>query len=78
MNCAAITDVPSMTVECAEDEMWLSGMTAGAQDLCVGLTQSQKRHHLQDGVGHYGVFSGSRFRKEVAPRIKDFIQSQLA
>jgi len=66
-----------MPVEGAEDEMCLSEMTAGVQDSCTGLAQSQKRHHLQDSFGQYGVLTISRFRKEVAPGIKDFNQSQL-
>ena len=61
VKCAAITDVPLMTVEAAEDEMCLPGMTAAAQDLCSGLSQSQRRHHLQDSVGHFGVFSQKLF-----------------
>ena len=34
---------------------------------------SRKHYHLAEGVGHYGVFNGSRFRKEIAPRIREFI-----
>ena len=39
------------------------------------MPADKKMHYLQPGVGHYGVFNGSRFRAEVAPRIADFILS---
>ena len=41
--------------------------------LLTGLAADKKVHYLQRGVGHYGVFNGSRFRAEVAPRIADFM-----
>jgi poly(3-hydroxybutyrate) depolymerase len=41
----------------------------------VNLPADKKTHYLQPGVGHYGVFNGSRFRAETAPRIADFILS---
>src|SRR3954463_3907756 len=39
------------------------------------LAPSKKAYHLQQGVGHYGVFNGTRFRAEIAPRIAQFIQT---
>ena len=45
-----------------------------ALDLCTGVRISQKRHHLQTGVGHYGVFSGSRWAREVYPRVRAMIE----
>ena len=78
ISCEAITDIPLMTVEGAEDDMCQVGMTAAAHDICTGLNDAQRRHHVQPGVGHYGVFSGSRYSHEVAPRIKDFITSHSA
>lgn len=75
VNCGDICDVPLLTVEGAEDDMCQVGMTAAAHDLCTGLDESQRQHYVQPGVGHYGVFSGSRYRAEVAPRIKNFIES---
>jgi len=41
--------------------------------LCTNLADSLREHHLQPGVGHYGVFNGSRFRAEIVPKIRDFI-----
>ncbi len=44
-----------------------------ALDLTPNLPADKKTYYLQKGVGHYGVFNGSRFRSEIAPRIRDFI-----
>jgi poly(3-hydroxybutyrate) depolymerase len=41
--------------------------------LCVNIPESRKHYHLAKGVGHYGVFNGSRFRNEIAPRIREFM-----
>ena len=61
-----------MTVEGEKDDISGVGQTHAAQDLCHNLPEALKCHHLQLGVGHYGVFNGSRFRSQVAPRIVDF------
>jgi poly(3-hydroxybutyrate) depolymerase len=44
--------------------------------LCVNIPAEHKVHYVQPGVGHYGVFNGSRFRAEIAPRIADFALSR--
>ena len=49
------------------------GQTQAAQDLCTGIPESRKRHLLQPGVGHYGIFSGTRFERETYPEIRTFI-----
>lgn len=64
-----------MTVEGEKDDISGVGQTKAAQTLCSSLPDSKRAHHLQKGVGHYGVFNGSRFRSEIAPRISDFIYS---
>lgn len=46
-----------------------------ALDLCRSLPVTMRRHHLQTGVGHYGVFSGRRFAQAVYPRIREMIQA---
>ena len=51
------------------------GQTEAAHRLCVNIPADRKAHYLQLGVGHYGVFNGSRFRAEIAPRIADFVLS---
>jgi poly(3-hydroxybutyrate) depolymerase len=76
LRCDAITDTALMTVEGAEDDMCQVGMTAAAHDLCPALPAARRARLVQPGVGHYGVFSGSRFRQDVAPRIKRFIAAQ--
>jgi poly(3-hydroxybutyrate) depolymerase len=68
----AISTTALMTVEGEKDDISGVGQTAAAHDLCPNIPESRKARHLQTGVGHYGVFNGSRFRKEIAPRIVDF------
>lgn len=70
-----ITQTALMTVEGERDDISGVGQTEAAHDLCSNLPQEKKRHHLQLGVGHYGVFSGSRFRKDVVPMIVDFVNA---
>ena len=70
-----ITKTALMTVEGERDDISGVGQTQAAQDLCSGIPQDKRVHYLQKGVGHYGVFNGSRFRAEIAPRISDFIAS---
>ncbi len=70
-----ITKTALMTVEGEKDDITGAGQTAAAHDLCTGLDETMKVHYEQPGVGHYGVFNGSRFRSEIAPRISDFIRS---
>jgi len=68
-----ITQTALMTIEGERDDISGIGQTEAAQDLCSNLPQEKKLHHLQPGVGHYGVFNGSRFRKEIVPRIVAFV-----
>jgi poly(3-hydroxybutyrate) depolymerase len=72
---AKIRRVALMTVEGEKDDISGVGQTEAAHALCTGLPESRRLHYLQPGVGHYGVFNGSRFRAEIAPRISDFIDS---
>ena len=64
-----------LTVEGEHDDISGVGQTEAAHKLCFNIPAEKKMHYLQLGVGHYGVFNGSRFRSEVAPRISDFILS---
>ena len=70
---AAIAHVAMLTVEGEHDDISGVGQTRAAHDLVVNLPADKRAHYLQLGVGHYGVFNGSRFRAEIAPRIADFI-----
>ena len=70
-----IRRVALLTVEGEHDDISGVGQTEAAHRLCVNLPPEWQAHWLQPGVGHYGVFNGSRFRAEIAPRIADFILS---
>jgi poly(3-hydroxybutyrate) depolymerase len=70
-----ITRTALMTIEGERDDISGVGQTEAAHDLCTGLTAEKKLHHLQLGVGHYGVFSGSRFRNDVVPMIVKFVSA---
>ena len=72
---AAIERVALMTVEGENDDISSVGQTEAAHALCVNIPDENKVHYLQPSVGHYGVFNGSRFRAEIAPRIADFVLS---
>jgi len=72
---AKIRRVALMTIEGENDDISGVGQTEATHKLCTGIPANMKAHYLQPGVGHYGVFNGSRFRSEVAPRISDFILS---
>ncbi len=62
-----------MTVEGEFDDISGVGQTEAAQHLCVNIPKDKRVHHVQQKVGHYGVFNGSRFRAEIQPRIADFM-----
>jgi poly(3-hydroxybutyrate) depolymerase len=61
-----------LTVEGENDDISGVGQTEAAQRLCSNIPANMRQHYLQPDVGHYGVFNGSRFRKEIAPRIVQF------
>jgi poly(3-hydroxybutyrate) depolymerase len=67
--------VALMTVEGEHDDISGVGQTEAAHGLMSSVPADLKTHWLQPGVGHYGVFNGSRFRAEIAPRIADFVLS---
>ncbi len=69
----AIRSVALFTVEGENDDISGVGQTKAAHDLCTGIPKDRSAHYMQPKVGHYGVFNGSRFRSEIAPRIGDFI-----
>jgi poly(3-hydroxybutyrate) depolymerase len=72
---SAIRNVALLTVEGENDDISGLGQTQAAHDLCVNIPESMRAHYVQPKVGHYGVFNGSRFRADIAPRIIDFIRS---
>ena len=64
-----------MTVEGERDDISGVGQTHAAQTLCKNLSHNKRQHYVQSGVGHYGVFNGSRFRAEIAPKITHFTRT---
>src|SRR6266850_1129372 len=70
----AITRTALLTVEAENDDITSVGQTAAAHALCSKLPAKRKSRHVQPGAGHYGVFSGRRWREEIAPRIAGFIR----
>ncbi len=75
---AQIKHTALLTIEGEHDDISGIGQTEAAHRLCPNIPAERKAHYLQPGVGHYGVFNGSRFRSEIAPRIADFVLSNSA
>jgi len=73
VNPAAIKKTALLTVEGERDDICAIGQTAAAHELCTALRPHLKRHHLQAGVGHYGVFSGRRWEQQVYPQVRHMI-----
>ncbi|HEY0352986.1 MAG TPA: polyhydroxyalkanoate depolymerase [Enterovirga sp.] len=73
VDLLAIRRCAIMAVEGEKDDISGVGQTLAALELTPNLPAEKKAYLLQKGVGHYGVFNGSRFRSEIAPRIRDFI-----
>jgi poly(3-hydroxybutyrate) depolymerase len=70
-----IRDVALFTIEGELDDISGSGQTQAAHGLCSGIPADRKQHLTALGVGHYGIFSGRRWREQIAPRITAFIQA---
>lgn len=77
VNFEAIVDTPLLTVEGADDDICGLGQTEAAQTICKSIPHSKRKHYIQQGAGHYGIFSGSKFRKFVRPLITDFIHKYV-
>lgn len=71
---AAIVRTALLTVEGERDDICSPGQTLAAHELCSGLKPWLRRHHVQAGVGHYGVFSGQRWQNEIYPIVRETIQ----
>jgi len=72
---AAIEKTALMTVEGALDDISGLGQTKAAHDLCRRIPSAKRRHHEQAGVGHYGIFNGSKWRAEIYPEVRAFIRA---
>jgi poly(3-hydroxybutyrate) depolymerase len=75
VDCSAIKQTALMTVEGERDDICGLGQTEAAHDLCTSIPARDKVHYVQPGVGHYGVFNGTRWRTEIQPRIREFIRT---
>jgi len=73
VDCSEITDIPLLTLEGENDDLVVPGQCSAAIDICSGLPAQLKESAVQPGVGHYGIFNGEVFKREVAPRCKAFI-----
>jgi poly(3-hydroxybutyrate) depolymerase len=70
---AAVRRMGLMTVEGEKDDICSIGQTLAAQELCTGVRAYRRVHHMQAGVGHYGVFSGRKWNNEIYPLLRDFV-----
>ena len=73
VNTHAIRRSALMTVEGERDDICAVGQTVAAQDLCTSIRPYLRTHHVQTGVGHYGVFSGRKWNQQIYPRVRDSI-----
>jgi polyhydroxyalkanoate depolymerase len=73
VNPAAIRRTALFTVEGERDDICSVGQTVAAHQLCSGIRPNRKRHHLQPGVGHYGVFSGRKWAGQIYPLLRNTI-----
>lgn len=71
----AIRRTALFTVEGERDDICSVGQTMAAHPLCTGVWANRKRHHLQPGVGHYGVFSGRKWATQIYPQVRNLILS---
>ena len=70
----AITETALLTVEGEFDDISGNGQTEAAHALCLNISRDRREHFLAPGVGHYGIFSGRRWREMIYPRVRDFIR----
>jgi len=75
VDCSAIRKTALMTVEGERDDICGLGQTEAAHSLCTGIPVDEHYYYVQPGVGHYGVFSGTRWRTEIQPRIREMIRT---
>ncbi len=71
----ALTRTSLLTIEGELDDISGQGQTRAAHDLCTSLPAARKQHLLVQGAGHYGIFSGRRWREQVYPRVRDCIRA---
>ena len=74
VDAACITKTALFGIEGEKDDIAGVGQTSASLDICTGIPKAKKKYLLQPEVGHYGVFSGSKFREFIAPSIGEFIK----
>ncbi len=75
VNPGAIRRTALMTIEGEKDDITGLGQCRAAHGLCAGLASERKLHVECSGVGHYGIFNGSRFRNEIVPAVAQFMRT---
>jgi poly(3-hydroxybutyrate) depolymerase len=73
----AIRSTALFTIEGELDDISGNGQTEAAHTLCKSIPAEKRRHLLARGVGHYGIFSGRKFREMIYPQIREFTAHQL-
>ena len=71
----AIRDTALLTIEGELDDISGNGQTEAAHALCLNIPRERRSHYVAPGVGHYGIFSGRRWREMIFPRVRDFIRN---
>jgi poly(3-hydroxybutyrate) depolymerase len=75
VDCSKIRKTAIITIEGERDDICGLGQTEAAQSLCTNVADDERFHYVQPGVGHYGVFNGTRWRTEIQPRLRQMIRS---
>jgi len=70
---AAIRDIPLLAIEGERDDISGVGQTKAALTIAKSLPEQMKQYHLAEGVGHYGIFNGSKWRTRIAPVVEEWI-----
>jgi poly(3-hydroxybutyrate) depolymerase len=70
---AAINDVAILAIEGERDDISGMGQTKAALKISTSLPEEMKQYHLANGVGHYGIFNGSKWRERIAPVVEQWI-----
>jgi poly(3-hydroxybutyrate) depolymerase len=75
IDLKAIKSMGLLTVEGELDDITGKGQTSCALELCASIPKSKKMHIEEEGVGHYGIFNGRKFRDNIAPKVKAFMEA---
>jgi poly(3-hydroxybutyrate) depolymerase len=78
VNPGAITGTALLTIEGELDDISGKGQTRAAHKLCTGIPEKDQQHYIVEGAGHYGIFSGRRWREQVYPQVREFIARYAA